>query len=381
MRSSTPAHRLSSSNPPDITFFLDDLNGGGAERITVHLAEGISDLGYRVDLLLVNALGPYLEQVSNQVRIVSLGTGRTSRSLIALRRYIATSRTPVIISALHHVNLAALLTKRIYRLPTRIIATLHNTFSAERRHDKTLKGKIKYALIASCYRWADEIVAVSEGAAIDFATATGISRKSITTIYNPVITNTLFEQSREPLEHPWLVPGQPPLVLAIGRLDKQKDFPTLIRAFRILRESTPARLLILGEGTERSNLEKMIKEYKLQDCVALPGFVSNPYAYLRQAKAFALSSLWEGLPTVLIEALALNVPIVSTDCPSGPREILADGRYGKLVPVGDDRALARALADTLNNQGNTVPESVWKAYTKEVAAANYLRLARVNSHA
>lgn len=169
-------------------------------------------------------------------------------------------------------------------------------------------------------------------------------------IHNPVVTPKLFEQAKEPIDREWFKDGAPPVILGVGRLSLQKDFPTLIRAFTIVRKQLPARLMILGEGEERPQIEAMIKELGLASEVALPGFVSNPYAFMSRAAVFVLSSVYEGLPTVLIEAMAVGTPVVSTDCPSGPREILGFGKYGMLVPVRDFEALANAIVTTLSDQ-------------------------------
>ena len=152
----------------------------------------------------------------------------------------------------------------------------------------------------------------------------------------------------EPFDHPWFAPGAPPVILGAGRLTEQKDFPTLIRAFALVRKKHPARLMILGEGEERSKLETLVQELGLEKEVSLPGFVDNPYKYMKRAAVFVLSSRWEGFPNVLVEAMALGTPVVSTDCPNGPAEILENGKWGELVPVGETQSLASAVLRTLD---------------------------------
>jgi glycosyltransferase involved in cell wall biosynthesis len=193
------------------------------------------------------------------------------------------------------------------------------------------------------YPWADAVIAVSDGVADHIARLTGMPRERITTIYNPVVTTELLEKARKPVDHPWLAPGQPPVVLGVGKLKIQKSFRTLIRAFARVRAARPARLVILGEGARRRALEALVDELGLREDVALPGYVANPWAWMARAAVFALSSRWEGLPGALIEAMACGCPVVSTDCPSGPAEILQGGAYGPLVPVGDAGALADAI--------------------------------------
>jgi glycosyltransferase involved in cell wall biosynthesis len=187
---------------------------------------------------------------------------------------------------------------------------------------------------------------VSQGAAEDLARL-GLPSERIKVIYNPVVTPELFEKANQPVDHPWFEPGSPPVILGVGRLEKQKDFPTLIRSFAQVQQQHSARLMILGEGKERPYLEALVQELGLGENVALPGFVSNPYAYMARAAVFVLSSLFEGLPTVLIEALAVGTSVVSTNCESGPAEILVNGQYGNLVAVGDFNGIARAIISTL----------------------------------
>jgi glycosyltransferase involved in cell wall biosynthesis len=205
------------------------------------------------------------------------------------------------------------------------------------------------------YLTADAIVTVSHGVADDLALHAGIPRERITTIYNPVVTPDLLDKAQAPLDHPWFTPGAPPVVLGVGRLHAQKDFPTLLKAFARVRAKQEARLMILGEGknarkntVQRTALTALAAQLGVAADVALPGFVDNPFAYMARAAVFALSSAWEGLPGVLIQAMACGCPVVSTDCPSGPAEILENGEYGSLVPVGDDLSLANAILSTLN---------------------------------
>ena len=207
------------------------------------------------------------------------------------------------------------------------------------------------------------------------AQVTGIPRERIKVIFNPSVVGTeVAEKAKAPLDHPWFEPGQPSVVVAVGRLQEQKDYATMIRAFAQVRKARPVRLLILGEGKERPMLEALIEELGLQEDVGLPGFVMNPYAYLARASLFVLSSRWEGLPTVLIEALCCGTPVVSMDCPSGPREILRGGEYGRLVPVGDAEALARAIEKTLDEERSSPPAKSWQPYDLHNNVDQYMDL-------
>jgi glycosyltransferase involved in cell wall biosynthesis len=199
------------------------------------------------------------------------------------------------------------------------------------------------------YAWADGIIAVSSGVADDLARVARLPRERIEVVHNPVVDRELPSKRKAPLDHPWFADGQPPVVLGLGRLKKQKDFPTLLRAFARLRSTREARLVILGEGKQEQSIRSLARSLGIAKDVDLPGFDPNPFRYLARAACFVLSSAWEGLPRVLIEALACGCPVVSTDCPSGPHEILEGGRYGPLVPVGDERAMANAIAQVLDH--------------------------------
>jgi glycosyltransferase involved in cell wall biosynthesis len=199
------------------------------------------------------------------------------------------------------------------------------------------------------YPKADRIVAISQGVADDLISLLNLPHEKVTVIHNPVITPELFEQAKQPVSHPWFEQNRLLVILAVGRLTKAKDYPTLFRAFSLVRQVRPAKLLILGEGEERANLERLAIELGIQNDVSMPGFVDNPFAFMAKASVFVLSSAWEGFGNVLVEALACGCPVVATDCRSGPREILDNGRYGRLVPVGDHEALAKAILETLDN--------------------------------
>jgi len=224
-------------------------------------------------------------------------------------------------------------------------------------------------------------VAVSDGVAEDMCRVSGLARKRVKTIYNPIDFKSLAAMAKEPLDDPWFAPGEPPVILAIGRMETQKNFTNLLRAFAELRRKLPARLLILGEGSERERLTALVAELGLGGDILMPGFVANPAAYMAKSAVFAMSSSWEGMPVALIEALTLGVPVVSTDCPSGPAEILADGAYGDLVPMNDSAALAEAIERVLSGSKKAAPaewlaqfdsNTITERYLELMSRANYL---------
>jgi len=356
-----------------IALFLPTLVGGGAERVMVNLAQGMTERGLPVDMVAAAAEGPLLEQVPAKARLVNLRSSRVLRSLIPLIGYVRRERPRVVVSSMGHANLVALWAARLAPGDTPVVATVHNTMS-QSTPQQGWAASVWPRLLRTFYPWASAVVAVSRGAADDLAASTGLPRDRVHVVYNPVITPEMLAQARRPPDHPWFALGQPPVLVGAGRLTRQKDFPTLLRAFAEMRRVRTVRLMILGEGEERAALEALARELGVTADVALPGFRSDAIACMAGAGVFVLSSAWEGLPTVLIEALAVGTPVVSTDCPSGPREILQDGRLGALVPIGDPGALARAMVDALDRPREPVPEEALRPFTRDAAVDHYLRL-------
>jgi len=303
--------------------------------------------------------------------MVDLGARRLLGSLRPLAEYLRRERPRVLVSSMSHANLVALWAARLAGRVTPVVVTEHNTMSQANQHENVVSRNLWPILLRRFYPWASSVVAVSRGAADDFARTSGFPRGQVEVVYNPVITASVMALAREEPGHPWFGPGQPPVILGVGRLTRQKDFPTLIRAFAQLRSRRQARLIILGEGEDQAELERLIAELQLTQDVALPGF-QNAMAYMARSALFVLSSAWEGLPTVLIEALAAGTRVVSTDCPSGPREILQEGRLGALVPVGDPAALARAMEAALEQPGVAVSAAALKPYAMDAAVDHYL---------
>lgn len=358
-----------------VSLFMPNLGGGGAERVMLLLAGGLVERGFETTVVVGKAEGAYSSKVPQGVRVVELGNPHTSRCILPLAKYLRNEKPDVLISALDHANLAALLARRLSRTPTRVIPTVHNSHSETKRHSSGIRNWALHRMIRRCYRWADAIVTVSHGTADDIVQHSGVPRELVRVIYNPVISDSIRESSLEPVDHPWFGPDQQKVVVAIGSLSAPKDFPTLLKAFALLRKNhCDVKLLILGEGEGRNNLEKMVRELELTDVVELPGFVKNPFAYLARSSLLVMSSAWEALPTVLIEALALGVPIVSTDCKNGPSEILEGGKYGRLVPIKNPAALAEAMGKTLSEPRGVIPPEAIAPYTIDAAVDNYVSL-------
>jgi glycosyltransferase involved in cell wall biosynthesis len=361
---------------PKISLFLQDLHGGGAERVMLRLAAGIAARSYDVDLVLIKREGAYLDSIPPGVRLVVLNTRRTLNSIVALAGYLRRERPAAMLTALVHVNVGALLATSLSRVRTRVIVTEHSQITRNFAALTSRTVKLAYRLVPRVYPLATRVVAVSGGVADDLAGFSGMRRDNISVIHNGIVTPELYAKAAEPCDHPWLAPGEPPVILAAGRLVAVKDFAALIRAFAELRARRHARLLILGEGELRGELERLASDLGVAEDVGMPGFYANPYALMSRASVFVQSSQWEGLPSVLVEAMACGTPVVATDCPGGTREILEDGHLGTLVPVNDDHALAEAILRTLDQpvQANEMARKV-EEFTLERAVDTYLELA------
>lgn len=361
---------------PKISLFLQDLHGGGAERVMLRLAAGIAARSYAVDLVLIKREGAYLDSIPPGVRLVVLNTRRTLNSVAALAGYLRRERPAAMLTALVHVNVGALLAATLSRARTRVIVTEHSQITRNFAALTSRTVKLAYRMVPRVYPLATRVVAVSGGVADDLAKFSGMGRDDISVIHNGIVTPELYAKAAEPCDHPWLAPGEPPVIMAAGRMAPVKDFAALIRAFAELRKRRHARLLILGEGELRDDLERLASDLGVADDVGMPGFCPNPYALMSRAAVFVQSSQWEGLPSVLVEAMACGTPVVATDCPGGTREILDDGRLGILVPTGDDRAMADAILRTLDQpvQTSEMARKV-EEFTLERAVDTYLELA------
>lgn len=367
-------------NRKQLAIYIPSLSGGGAERAMLNLAHGFMNRDYDVDLVLARAEGPYLNDIHKAIRLVDLKASRVMLSLPALVRYLRSEQPQALISVLDYANVVALWARRLANISVPVLVNDQNTISLSARNSTRRRERMLPYLIKRFYPWADYVVGNSQGVADDLSKVTGLPRDRIKMLYNPIVTPELKDKVQVPLNHPWFEPGQPPVLLAVGRLTSQKDFPTLIHALFQVRKTMPARLLILGEGPDRPALEALINQLGLKNDVSMPGFVENPYSYMNHSTLYVLSSRWEGLPTVLIEALFCGLPVIATDCPSGPREILADGLYGSLVPVGDVTALASAIEAGLMGKTPHPPEESWHPYSLDTVVDQYIHLIS-NGHA
>ncbi len=363
---------MSDRYPRKIAFFLPNLKTGGTERTMSQLATGFSKRGIPVDFVLVKAEGQFVRSLPPEVRVVDFNLSSIYWSLAPMIRYLRQNRPQVLISALDLTNLVAIWSRKLSGVNLKVVLRLVSTISLQQRSSG--KKKLEKILLTKYYPQADVIVSVSRSVAEDFSEYTGIPVDLVHTIYNPVILEGFKQRRQETFQHPWFASGQPPVVLAVGRLTFAKNFGFLIRAFHELQEIYPSRLLILGEGEERPALEKLAIDLQVDHCVSLPGNLANPFPYMSKSAVFVLSSRYEGSPNVLVEAMACGCPVVSVNSPGGIAEILHGGDYGHLVEPGDPHKLAEAMLDILQGNGKKAPADWLQKFELDPVVNQYLSL-------
>jgi glycosyltransferase involved in cell wall biosynthesis len=366
---------------PDVSILASFSGEGGVERMVLNLVNAMADRGLAIDLLLIKTRSRHLDEIHPAVKRIDLGSGHTATSLLPLSRYLKRKKPPCLLVAKDRAGRMAVIARALARASnTRLVLRLGTNLTAAFAHKSPWRLFLRRLPIRLLYPHIDSIVAVSEGVRRDTLAISGVAPQQVKVVRNPVITPRLMEAATAASPHPWLGNTDYPVVLGVGRLTLQKDFTTLLHAFAQLHKQRPCRLIILGDGRQRDNLRKLSEELGIAKALALPGFTSNPYAYMKRADLFVLSSRWEGSPNVLTEAMALGTPVVSTDCPSGPSELLDQGRIAPLVPVGDSQALARAMRQVLDTPPDTnlLRESVAE-YNASQSAARYLEIMGVVS--
>ena len=378
----------SSSKPLHIAFAIPSFASGGAGRVILTLARGLVERGHNVDLVLFNTSFHYPEEIPDDARLfvindkpdeitenkptytdlrkrlipvrphsrrygwfrlagamkwhpLILPTQMQYRQARQLAGYINEQQPDIIFPTLPRMIVSTLLAGHLVDDIPPVVPVIQGLMEKRRKH-KRLRYK-------ALFQDAAHVVTVSDGVTDSVCAEVGLPKEKISTIYNPVVTPELATLQSQNPDHPWFTDGGPPIILACGRLIELKQFPVLIQAFARLSEQRRYRLILLGEGPQRKPLEELVRKLNLRQKVSLPGWTDNPSAFMSRASLFVLSSRNEGLPTVLIEALACGCPCVSTDCPAGPSEILQDGEIGPLVTVGDHTALADAMLRTLDN--------------------------------
>lgn len=323
-----------------VALILPDLRFGGAQRVMLELARRFLADGIRVDIVNLTGTGELVSEVPAEARYVALArTTNDSRVALALgsvgrlRRFLRRESPSAVLSTMTGTNLVTVIAARSVgfrgRLVVREAASTLNTSS------------LMNWLVRLLYRRADHVITVSNGVADDMKTL-GLADTHLTTIPNPIDADRVRSLSQAEI-----VSSPRPYLIAVGRLTQQKDHVTLLRAFAACNARSTYDLTIVGKGPEQARLSGLVNELGLIGQVRFVGALQNPYPSIASAGLLVLSSRWEGYPNVLLEALALGVPVVSTDCVAGPAELLSDGRFGRLARVGDAAGLARAIDDEL----------------------------------
>ncbi len=356
-----------------VTIFISFSGEGGVERMVSNLIHEFVRLGHPVDLLLIKARGEHIKRLPQAVNIIKLGSDHSALTLLPLTRYLRKNRPECMLVAKHRAIVIAVLARMLAGVTTRIVGRLGTNLSRALEGKNSLRKWLWHAPMRKLYPKVDLIIPVSEGVLDDVASITGLGRDKLRVIRNPVITSEMYQLAEERIDHPWFVEGEPPIVLGAGRFTRQKDFITLIKAFAKVRQQRNCRLLLLGHGALQEEYQVLATELGVAEDISMPGFANNPYPYMKQATLFVLSSAWEGSPNVLSEALAQGTAVVSTDCPSGPYEVLKGGRVAPLVAVGDVDAMADAILATLENPPSRASlQAAVSEYTAEKSAYHYL---------
>ncbi len=358
--------------PKHICIFPDRLDNGGVGRYAINLAEALLAQGAKVDIFVTAETGELFPQRPKATRLF-VGGGSTKKSLWSLYQYLRRERPDLLITANGYIDILGVIVNALALCPSQQVVTIHTARSADDMAGKERLKQIYDGLCRWFYPMSKHVVAVSEAVAKDSRDYFGLGKVKV--IYNPVVTPSLYIKNQGQPQHPFFQDKTAPVLLAIGRLTTQKDFGTLLKAFAEIRKHQEAKLLILGEGEDRAMLETLAKTLNITHDLSMPGFVDNPYPYIQKADVLVSSSAWEGLPTVLIEALALGTPVVATDCPGGSGEILEGGTYGALVEMKNPTALANAVINTLTSPSDpTTLKERGQVFSMEASARQYLEL-------
>lgn len=359
---------------PHICIFLPNFDNGGVERMLVNLAYGMWQNKIKVDFIVADKNRPYLGELPTDISIIELKSHDHQQQVTKTAQYLNEHRPSAMLSAKEPDIAVAEAAIKSSDTACKLFIRAVVNHTQRLAHSNPIKRWLALREIKRLYAKAHGIIAVSQGVADDLQMILGDTAPVISTANNPVITPSFYDKAKQPVTHPWLVPGAPPVILGVGRISRAKNFPLLIKSFAQLRQQQPCRLIILGSGKKQDRLLKLAEALGVREDVDLPGYQENPYAFLNKASLFVLSSLWEGSPNVLTEALAAGCPVVSTDCPSGPKETLQNGKFGPLVAMDDVDGLAKAMSETLNQPlPSDVLISATESFTTSNSAKQYLR--------
>ena len=363
-----------------VALFLATSGHSGVERVMGNLMRGMLDQGLQVDLLRIKNHGPTKDRLPQNINILEFPTAHVNSALPHLVGYLKRHRPDALLTDKDRVNRVAILANLLSSARIRHVVRIGTTVTPNLRRRSFMARHSQLLSIKLLYPLADAVLVPSHGAGRDLESIAPKLKGRVHVVASPVVDPALHEMAANSPGHPWLTPKTAPVILGAGELCGRKDFATLIRAFCLVRQRLDARLIILGKGKDAPRLKLMVKELGLDHLVDFPGFVKNPLSYMARADCFCLTSRCEGMPVVLIEALALGIPVCATDCPSGPRDVLQDGKAGRLVRVGDFRALSEAIIDVIKNPppGHALKQAVGK-YSISKGTMDYLKWLLPNS--
>ena len=357
-----------------VAVFLATSGHSGVDRIMGNMVPEMARQGVEVDLLRIRGHGPEVREHPPGLRVVELPCSHVNSALPHLVSYLRRERPTALLSDKDRVNRAAIWASILAGVGTRVVVRVGTTVSENLRKRPFWARQGQLLSIRLFYGRAGKVLVPSQGAREDLAALAPALAPKIEVVPSPIIHRSFAARAREPIRHPWFGGDGIPVVLGVGELCERKDFATLIRGFGLAAREMEMRLLILGEGRKRRELEALVEDLGLAKRVEMPGFCPNPLPYMAAASCFCLTSRCEGLPVALVEALACGTPVVATDCPSGPREVIGPSRAGRLVPVGDPEALAQAILQTLKDPPSREEARAAAApFTVEAGTAAYLR--------
>lgn len=345
-----------SSSLGKIAIYIDSLQGYGADKTLLKIAEGLAAIGLEVDLVTAKKTDKVDSQINPAVNLIDLKSSRFNviKNVVGLTTYLIKHQPTILFSSIHFNNITsvfALTLARLAGVKSKLVVRQANSLEYQLKGYPFPIGILMYPLLRLAYEKADLIISPSKGLISDLTEFMKAEESKIELIYNPTVTSDIYEKAQQEINHPWFQQESFPVILGAGRLKPQKDFITLIKAFaRVKQDVQDAKLVILGEGGQRQELESLVTQLGLEGDVDLIGFQKNPYAFMAKADVFVLSSIYEGLPNILIEALALKKKIVATNCPSGPAEILKFGKFGSLLPISSPFLLESAISKALKEQ-------------------------------
>ena len=361
--------------PPRIGFFLATSGHSGVDRAMKNLIPSIAKRGYQVELIKIKNHGPNLNVVEPNIKINNLATQHVYSSFFHLIKYLSKNPPEILLTDKDRVNRTAIIAKLITRAKTKLFVRCGTTVSINLASRGIIDRLIQKNSMRTLYRFANKVLVPAKSVAEDMANYTGLDLEHIKSVPSPVVSDDIFKKEFPIPNHPWYLKKSHPIILGVGELCKRKDFETLIKSFKIFMQHIECKLVILGKGKQKDYLQRLINKLVLKNHVDLPGFVNDPYSYMAHANVFVSSSLWEGSSFVLVEALAVGTPVVSTNCPGGHEEVLEKGRFGRLVPVKDPEKMAEAILETLKNPPD--PEFIKQAarpYTISASTDAYLKV-------